>query len=285
MGAGGNVCVTRRRAIVAEPPNALSPPAELDFAFFDVPTVVTNLDQLAESASEAALRADRGGPQVERYTSSSRVRPIPERRRRTRDPMETQAELASPPSDAPDHVTELLLAAKSGDRAALDRLIPQVYDELRRVAHNWLGRERTDHSLGTTGLVHETYVKLVDQTRVQWRDRAHFFGIASTLMRRILVDHARKRGTARRGGDRRRVPIDATELPVEEEAVRIVEIDEALNELAKVDERLLTVVECRFFGGLTEEETAEVVGVTVRTVQRDWAKAKALLYDHLGEPR
>ncbi len=159
----------------------------------------------------------------------------------------------------------------------LDRLIPHVYEELKRIAHNRLRAEREDHSLNTTALVHETYMKLVDQTRVEWRDRAHFFAVASTLMRRILVDYARKRGTAKRGGERRRVPLDATQLSVDDEVDRLVALDDALERLARVDERLCRVVEYRFFGGLSEQETAEVLQVTERTVQRYWAKARALL--------
>lgn len=157
-----------------------------------------------------------------------------------------------------------------------------VYEELKRIAHNRLRAEREDHSLNTTALVHETYLKLVDQTRVQWRDRAHFFAVASTLMRRILVDYARKHGRVKRGGERRRVPLDATQLPVDDEVDRLVALDDALERLANVDLRLCRVVECRFFGGLTEQETAEVLQVTVRTVERYWTKAKAFLYVELS---
>lgn len=164
----------------------------------------------------------------------------------------------------------------------MDRLMPLVYEELRRIARGRLRAERPDHSLTTTALVHETYLKLVDQTRVQWQDRAHFFAIASTMMRRILVDHARRRGSAKRGGERQKVSLEAAPLPVEDEVERILALDEALESLASVDPRLCQVVECRFFGGLTEEETAEVLDVTPRTVQRYWAKAKALLYEELS---
>lgn len=181
-----------------------------------------------------------------------------------------------------DDVTELLLAARDGRREALDRLLPLVYDELKRIAHGRLRAERQDHSLNTTALVHETYLKLVDQTRVQWRDRAHFFAVASTLMRRILVDYARRQGRVKRGGERQRVPLDATQLSVEDAADRLLALDDALAQLAAVDERLCQVVECRFFGGLSERETAEVLQVTPRTVERYWAKAKALLYLELS---
>jgi RNA polymerase sigma factor (TIGR02999 family) len=176
----------------------------------------------------------------------------------------------------------LLDRVRDGDPDALDRLIPLVYDELRRVAHNWLRGERADISLGTTELVHETYVRLVDQTRVEWRDRVHFFGVASSLMRRILVDAARKRSRAKRGGGWARIDLEAADLPVEDEVERLLALDEALDKLGRVDERLRRVVECRYFGGLTEDETGEVLGVTSRTVQRDWVKAKALLYSELS---
>lgn len=164
----------------------------------------------------------------------------------------------------------------------MDRLFPLVYDELRRIAHRQLQGERPGHTLGTTGLVHETYLKLVDQTRVQWRDRGHFFRVASWAMRRILVDYARRFRSARRGGRLERVPLDedalADEASIAERGDTIVALDEALDRLAAVNQRLSQVVECRYFGGLTEEETAEALGVNARTVQRDWAKAKSWLY-------
>jgi len=179
-------------------------------------------------------------------------------------------------------VTALLRDSGVGDRERLDRLLPLVYEELRRVARVHLATERAGHTLDTTALVHETYLKLVDQTRVAWADRTHFFAVAAIAMRRILVDHARRRRTKKRGGDRTRVPLDATELSVEDRAHALVELDQALTRLAKVDERMCRVVECRFFGGLTEEETAEVLGVTARTVRSDWATAKGLLYLELS---
>lgn len=182
----------------------------------------------------------------------------------------------------PEEVTALLQGAGSGDRETLDRLLPLVYEELRRVARVHLATERAGHTLNTTALVHETYLKLVDQTRVAWADRAHFFAVASIAMRRILVDHARRRSTKKRGGDHIRVPLDATELSVEDRAHALIELDQALNRLAEVDKRLCRVVECRFFGGLTEEEAAEVLGVSSRTVRSDWAIAKGLLYLELS---
>ena len=178
-------------------------------------------------------------------------------------------------------VTGLLLAWRAGDGTALDRLFPLVYEELRRIAHRQLGRERSGHTLGTTALVHESYLKLVDQTRARWEDRAHFFAIAAGAMRRILVDYARRHRAAKRGGTR--VGLDDATLVADERADTLVALDEALTRLAEVDERLGRVVECRFFGGLSEEETAQALGVTARTVRRDWVKAKAWLHQALRE--
>lgn len=187
-------------------------------------------------------------------------------------------------ADSNDPVTALLRSVRAGDREKLDRLVDVVYDELRRIAHKRLMAERTGHTLSTTALVHETYLKLVDQTQAEWRDRAHFFAVASMAMRRILVDHARKHRTLKRGGKRKRVPLDAADLSVEERADTLIELDEALTRLADIDERLSRVVECRFFGGMTEEETAEALGVTSRTVRSDWATARGLLYLELSAP-
>ncbi len=189
-----------------------------------------------------------------------------------------------PGTPEPDRVTALLRVASRGDRETLDRLLPLVYEELRRIAHNRLGVEPTGHTLNTTALVHEVYLKLVDQTRVEWRDRAHFLAVASMAMRRILIDYARKHRASKRGGERKRVPLDAADLSMEERAETLIELDEALTRLAEVDERLSRVVECRFFGGLTQEETAEALGVTSRTVRSDWATAKGLLHLTLAAP-
>ena len=194
--------------------------------------------------------------------------------------------MATPDQPAPAHdsgtITDRLLELRDGGDAAMDRLFPLVYDQLRNVAHNALRVERTDHTLGTTGLVHEAYLKLVDQTRVHWTDRKHFFAVASLAMRRILVDYARRHGAARRGGNRRPVTLDEDAMSVDDRADTLVALDAALDRLRAVDERLAGVVECRFFGGLTEDETAEVLGVTARTVRRDWVKAKGWLYQELG---
>ncbi|MGH2406027.1 MAG: sigma-70 family RNA polymerase sigma factor [bacterium] len=185
--------------------------------------------------------------------------------------------------DTEHDITGLLLAWRAGDRTAVDRLFPLVYDELRRIAHRQLGRERADHTLGTTALVHEAYLKLVDQTRAKWADRAHFFAVAARAMRRILVDYARRHRALKRGGERARISLEDAALVAEERADTLLALDEALTRLAELDERLSRVVECRFFGGLTEEETAEALGITTRTVRRDWLKAKGWLSRALRE--
>jgi len=182
----------------------------------------------------------------------------------------------------PGDVTAILLEARAGERDALDRLFPLVYDELRGVARRRLAAERSDHTLSTTALVHETYVKLVDQTRVEWKDRAHFFAVAARAMRRILLDHARRHATAKRGSGRTRVPLDGVGLSIHERAEALIELDQALERLSQLDGRLGAVVEYRFFGGLTEQETAAALDVTPRTVRRDWVKARGLLYSWLS---
>jgi RNA polymerase sigma factor (TIGR02999 family) len=180
-----------------------------------------------------------------------------------------------------ERITDLLLLHRGGNPEAMDRLFPLVYDELRRIAHRQLLSERADHTLGTTGLVHETYLRMVDQTRVEWRDRAHFFCVAAWAMRRVLVDYARRCRALRRGGGLSRVPLDE-EVAAVQRSETLLALDEALTRLAGISERLSQVVECRYFAGLTEEETAEALGVTTRTVQRDWAKARGWLYLQLG---
>ena len=184
---------------------------------------------------------------------------------------------ATPMAGDTRQVTDLLLEMRGGDPQAMDRLFPLVYEELRHLAHAQLRRERPGHTLGTTGLVHETYVRLVDQTRVEWRDRGHFLVVAAWAMRRILVDYARRNRAARRGGGSLRFTLDV-DVPAAERGEMLLALDEALQRLAAVDQRLSQVVEYRYFGGLTEEETADVLGVTRRTVQRDWVKARGWLY-------
>jgi RNA polymerase sigma factor (TIGR02999 family) len=182
-----------------------------------------------------------------------------------------------PARETREQITDLLLQVREGNPDAMDRLFQAVYQELRGIASHQLRNERPGHTLGTTGLVHETYLKLADQTRVQWQDRAHFYRVAAGAMRRILVDYARRHRAQRRGGDLHRVTLDE-EATAAERGETLLALDEALERLGGLNTRLSQVVECRYFGGLTEEETAEALGVTARTVQRDWAKARGWLY-------
>jgi RNA polymerase sigma factor (TIGR02999 family) len=164
------------------------------------------------------------------------------------------------------------------ERAALDGLVALAYDELRAVAHHRLARlGGAGSTLSTTALVHEMYLKLADHSAADWRDRAHFLAVASLAMRHVLVDCAKARRTLKRGGEQRRISLDDVEIGVDEQADALLQLDEALHRLAAVEPRLARVVECRFFGGLTEEEIADALGVTIRTVRRDWAKARVLL--------
>jgi len=179
-------------------------------------------------------------------------------------------------------ITTLLLAWRAGETSAGASLFPVVYEELSRIAHRQLAREPEGHTLDTGSLVHEAYLKLVDQTRTVWMDRSHFFAVAARAMRRILVDHARTYRTEKRGGAPRRVSLSDDLLVTEERADTLIALDEALTELADIDARLCRVVECRFFVGLTEDETAAVLGVTARTVRRDWTKAKGFLHHALA---
>jgi RNA polymerase sigma factor (TIGR02999 family) len=179
-------------------------------------------------------------------------------------------------------VTELLHAWSQGDREALDRLMPLVYGELKRMAHRYLGRERGGHALQTTALVHEAYLKLVDQSRAQWQNRAQFFGVAAQLMRRILVDHARARDAAKRGAGAAPLSLDQTPTLAAEPEQDIVGLDQALTRLSELDPRQGRIVELRFFGGLSVEEAAEVLSLSPATIKREWAMAKAWLYRELG---
>lgn len=182
-------------------------------------------------------------------------------------------------TDAAD-VTALLLAWSDGDEAARARLMDAVYDELRRVARRHLRRERADHSLAPTALVHEAYLKLVDQRRVRWQNRAHFFGIAAQVMRRILVDHARSRAAVKRGGDAK-VAFDDVVVGTAPLNVDVLALDAALEKLASLDARQSRLVELRFFAGLTVEETAAALDIAPITVKRDWALARAWLFREL----
>lgn len=183
-----------------------------------------------------------------------------------------------------ERITELLLELGRGQERAADVLVPLVYDELRRIASRQLRRESVGHTLNTTGLVHEAYLRLVDQTRVQWINRAQFFAVAARIMRRILLDHARRVSASKRGGGWQRLELEHAEVPIEERAAELVALDEALERLSALNPRLTQVVECRFFGGMTEEETAAALGVTDRTVRRDWVKAKGWLHRELEAP-
>jgi RNA polymerase sigma-70 factor, ECF subfamily len=178
-------------------------------------------------------------------------------------------------------VTEFLRAWSDGDRAALDSLTPIVYDELHRLARRYMKGERPGHSLQTTALVNEAYMRLVDYKRMNWQNRAHFFAVSAQLMRRILVDHAR-RHNLKRGGDILHVSLDETAMVGSERAADLVALDDAMNLLAKLDPRKVQVVEMRFFGGLSVEETAEILKVSAVTVMRDWSTAKAWLYRELA---
>lgn len=185
----------------------------------------------------------------------------------------------------PGAVTDLVLdlGKSDPDPRTVDQLVPLVYGELRRLARGYMSRERPEHTLTTTALVHEAYLRLVDQTRVTWQDRSHFIGIAAIAMRRILVEHARRRNVERRGGERRRVSLSDLSLVDEENAEVLLSLNDALERLGAVSPRLVRVVECRYFLGLTEPETAEALGVTERTVRRDWIKAKGWLAAALDE--
>jgi RNA polymerase sigma factor (TIGR02999 family) len=180
---------------------------------------------------------------------------------------------------APDttRITELLLAVSEGGRDALDQLVPFVYDHLRRIAAAQIRREAPGHSLQPTALVHEAYVRLVDQRHVQWRDRAHFFGVAASLMRRILVDHARARLADKRGGGLERVTLLGDEAAASPRGIDVLALHDSLDRMAAFNPRLERIVELRYFGGLTIEEAAEVVGISEATLVREWTIAKAWL--------
>ena len=172
--------------------------------------------------------------------------------------------------------SDVLEDLRTNRRESLDRLLPLVYHELRAIAHRHLARD-PGGTLVTTALVHEVYLKLVDQSTAEWRDRAHFFALASVAMRHLLINRAKAREALKRGGVRRQITLDEESIAVDDQAASLLDIDDALTRLAELSPRLARVVECRFFGGLSNEETAEALGVTVRTVERDWTKARLLL--------
>jgi RNA polymerase sigma factor (TIGR02999 family) len=185
------------------------------------------------------------------------------------------------PTDHTTSITELLGDLRAGRREAFDQILPLVYHELRRAARRELAVRPSD-SMSTTALVHELYLKFARAERTDWRNRAHFLGVASVAMRHILVDRARRRKAEKRGGPQRHVTLDDELTAADSQAESLLELHEALDKLAKLDERLARVVECRFFGGMTEQETAEALHIAVRTVRRDWIKARGLLYQALG---
>ncbi len=178
----------------------------------------------------------------------------------------------------PSNVTQLLVDWSKGNRQALEQLMPLVYDELRRLADFYLRRERAGHTLQGTALVHEAYLRLVDQNRVQWQNRAHFFGVAAQMLRRILVDHARAHRTAKRGGGALTLALDEAIGAPEQKDLDLVALDDALNGLSQMDAQQAKIVELRYFSGLTIEETAEVLDISPATVKRDWVVAKAWLF-------
>ena len=175
-------------------------------------------------------------------------------------------------------VTRLLQDWSGGDAGAAERLMPLVYEELRRLARSYLRRERSDHTLQPTALVNEAYLKLVDQSRVSWQDRHHFFGIAAQMMRRVLVDHARSHAAEKRGGGLGKVSLDDANVPTGERASELIELDDALQKLAEVFPRKGQVVELRFFGGFSVDETAAILDISDKTVMREWDSAKLWLY-------
>ena len=188
----------------------------------------------------------------------------------------------SVPSSPTHEVTQLLVAWGSGDRGALDRLMPLVHNELRRLARRYMSRERPGHTLQTMALVNEAYLRLVDQENMRWENRAHFFGIAARLMRQILVEHARSRQAAKRGGAQVRLSLSKVDRIAFRPDVNLIALDEALGRLEAIDPQKSRIIELRYFGGLGIEETAEVIGVSPATVKRDWSMARAWLRREIG---
>jgi RNA polymerase sigma factor (TIGR02999 family) len=184
-------------------------------------------------------------------------------------------------ADSPEEVTLLLLAWSEGDQAALDKLIPLVYEELHRLAHRYMSRERPGNTLQTTALAHEAYLRLVDAKGVQWQNRAHFFAVAAQTMRHILVDLARARHNLKHGGEALQISLGGVLTSTPVRGGDMIDLDEALGRLAALNPRQSQVVELRYFGGLTEEEVAEVIKISPRTVRSDWRLAKAWLYREL----
>lgn len=186
------------------------------------------------------------------------------------------------PSSPPHEITQLLAEWSDGNQAALDELYPLVYSELRRLAHGYLRRERKGHTLQTTALINEAYLRLVDQKHVQWANRSHFFGISAQIMRRILIDHARRYDYSKRGGGAQRISLDEGAVVAKQRARELLMLDEALKSLEEIDPRRSQVVELRYFGGLNNEEIASVLKISENTVTRDWNMARAWLYQELS---
>ena len=180
-------------------------------------------------------------------------------------------------------VTQMLVSYGNGDRAVLDALLPLVYDELRVIARGYLRNERPDHTLQPTGLVHEAYLRLINQQRVDWRNRAQFFGLAANMMRRILVNHAESRGAQKRGGGNNKVPLDEVAVIFEAEPLDLLALNEALLQLESIDKLKSEIVEMKFFGGLTIDEIAEVTKMSTASVEREWAFARGWLFKTLTE--
>lgn len=180
-------------------------------------------------------------------------------------------------------VTQLLIDWSNGDQSAFDRLMPLIDEELRRLAHRYMSRERAGHTLQTTALVNEAFLRLVNRKNLQWQNRAHFFGLAAQVMRTILVDHARSHASAKRGGGARNLELDEAIVISQQKASEVIALDEALKQLALIDPRQSRIVELRFFGGLTVEEAAEVLHVSPVTIKREWSTAKAWLYHELAK--
>ncbi|HYR75482.1 MAG TPA: sigma-70 family RNA polymerase sigma factor [Pyrinomonadaceae bacterium] len=183
----------------------------------------------------------------------------------------------------PQEITQLLSNWSQGDKAALDQLVALVYPELRRLARRHMAREDPAHTLQTSALINEAYLKLVDQKSVQWQSRAHFFAVAAQVMRHILVDHARTRNYAKRGGGAPKLPLDEAAALTEQRAAQLIALDDALNDLSALDGRKSQIIELRFFGGLSLEETAEVMKISPSTVQREWRAAKAWLHHAMSK--
>lgn len=183
--------------------------------------------------------------------------------------------------NATGEVTRLLQAYREGDREAYDRLFPIVYEDLRRIARAHLRRQRSGHTLGTTGIVHEAYLKLVDPASNGYQDKNHFLAVAARAMRQVIISYARRHAAGKRGGGERALPLDERDIPVQSQAEAILDVDRALARLEEFEPRLARVVECRFFAGLDEEETAAALGISTRTVQRDWMRARAWLREEL----